>query len=585
MILRCLLARCPQPRLRTLALLLFCAESLWAAEARMLVLDASGSMWGRVDGAIKIDIARDAMRELAKDWPDDTHIGLVVYGHREKGNCDDIELIMPPAPLQRKTLDPAVNPLTPTGKTPLSSAVRKAAEELRFSELKATVVLVSDGKETCGHDPCELGAELEKYGIDFTAHVIGFDVKRRDEQLELRCLAENTGGDYFPSDTAEELEDALRKTAKPATDNTPASDLPDVVLDAPDTVEATSDVTIKLLADAGLDGRLHLFASGSDTPITYQRVQPVASGGYKPIVLRAPAQAGNYTLKLLHVDTGEVLAEKPLTVIANELTLVAADTVLIASTVEVQLTGPADLQGRIDLYDPRSQTSYTYAAVEAAPEGGYAPVLLETPAIAGEYTVRFTDTDGKTQADKPLYVEAADISIDATEVAPMATRVTAGLLAPPGLDGHLSLTQAGRRGALLSQRIQTDADGEYAALTFDLPAIAGDYTWRFTSLANETLAEKPLRVLDATLELNAPARATLGEVVEIIPHAPTGFVGTIHLEDAKRQRMGEAQALTAEGDRFAVVAFKMPKLAGAYAFVVLSTSGDRLLERQIVLND
>ena len=81
------------------------------------------------------------------------------------------------------------------GKTPLSAAVKQAAEALRYTEDKATVVLITDGLETCNADPCALGKELEQSGVDFTAHVVGFGLTA-DEGRQVACLAENTGGKY-----------------------------------------------------------------------------------------------------------------------------------------------------------------------------------------------------------------------------------------------------------------------------------------------------------------------------------------------------------------------------------------------------
>jgi Ca-activated chloride channel family protein len=50
-----------------------------------------------------------------------------------------------------------VNALNPAGKTPLVGAVRQAAELLDYRTEKGVVVLVTDGEETCGGEPCELG--------------------------------------------------------------------------------------------------------------------------------------------------------------------------------------------------------------------------------------------------------------------------------------------------------------------------------------------------------------------------------------------------------------------------------------------
>lgn len=182
----------------------------------LLVLDASGSMWGQLQGRPKIELAREAVDALLTHWPADTALGLMAYGHRRKGDCTDIELLAPVAPLDSATLRGKVTALTPRGMTPITASVRMAAEQLKYTERKATVILVSDGEETCNADPCALGAELEQLGVDFTAHVIGFDLPEGRAREQLQCLARNTGGQYFEARDARELNAALGQVAAPA---------------------------------------------------------------------------------------------------------------------------------------------------------------------------------------------------------------------------------------------------------------------------------------------------------------------------------------------------------------------------------
>jgi len=181
----------------------------------MLVLDASGSMWGQIGGKAKIDIARDAVANMLGSWPASQQLGLMAYGHRSKGNCADIEMLKAPAVLDKAGFQRAVNALRPKGMTPISASVRMAAEQLKFSERKATVILVSDGEETCHADPCVLGQELEKLGVDFTAHVIGFDIEKGSKaHAQLQCLATSTGGKYLDARNAEDLNKAMGDVAR-----------------------------------------------------------------------------------------------------------------------------------------------------------------------------------------------------------------------------------------------------------------------------------------------------------------------------------------------------------------------------------
>jgi len=182
-----------------------------AQERTMIVLDGSGSMWGQIDGVPKLQIARDTLRDVLKSVPDTTELGLMAYGHRKKGDCNDIELVVPPALGTASSIADKADSMKFLGKTPLTEAVKRAAEELRYTEDTATVVLITDGLETCKANVCELGSLLESQGANFTAHVVGFGLSK-EEGAQVACLAENTGGQYFSADNGAALADALKET-------------------------------------------------------------------------------------------------------------------------------------------------------------------------------------------------------------------------------------------------------------------------------------------------------------------------------------------------------------------------------------
>lgn len=204
-------------KLRVGALLCSCvlgtASVAQERENVIMVLDGSGSMWGQIDGVTKIEIAREAIAEMVSDWDENTNLGLIAYGHREKGNCGDIEALLTPGPVNADAFTRTVNSVSPKGKTPISASVRQAAEAMRFTENKATVILISDGLETCDADPCALATELEEAGVDFTAHVIGFDLNENDAP-QLACLAENSGGQFLSASNASELSEAVQTTVQ-----------------------------------------------------------------------------------------------------------------------------------------------------------------------------------------------------------------------------------------------------------------------------------------------------------------------------------------------------------------------------------
>src|SRR5690606_23029028 len=108
-------------------------------------------------------------------------------------------------------------------------AVRLAAEDLRFTEQKATVILITDGLETCAVDPCQLASDLEAQGIDFATHVLGFGLSDAEGQ-QVACLADNTGGQQLSAKDGAALVDALTATVAQVTEAAPTPE-PEPVLD------------------------------------------------------------------------------------------------------------------------------------------------------------------------------------------------------------------------------------------------------------------------------------------------------------------------------------------------------------------
>jgi Ca-activated chloride channel homolog len=215
-------------RLVIVLLSLLFATTLAYAEGQrvILVLDASGSMWGQISGKSKIEIARDVVSKVATSWKPEDELGLVAYGHRKKGACDDIETLVEPGPLNISSYMQSVMALSPKGKTPMTQAVRQAAEALKFTEKQATVILVSDGIETCDPNPCAVAEELERLGIGLTVHTVGFGLDDKGAVDQLKCLAEKTGGIAVLAEDAKELETALKTTVEAKVEEPPPAPAP-----------------------------------------------------------------------------------------------------------------------------------------------------------------------------------------------------------------------------------------------------------------------------------------------------------------------------------------------------------------------
>lgn len=177
--------------------------------AVLFVFDSSGSMWGQIDGTNKIVMARDVMADVVPQLPEAVDVGLIAYGHRRKDDCNDIELLAPVGTAREQVVS-TVNNINPKGSTPLAGALAAAGDTLGKREGSSSIVLVSDGKESCDGDPCAAAKQLRESGIDVRVHVVGFDVGET-EATQLRCIADDGGGRYWAAADATQLAAAFEE--------------------------------------------------------------------------------------------------------------------------------------------------------------------------------------------------------------------------------------------------------------------------------------------------------------------------------------------------------------------------------------
>lgn len=178
-----------------------------------IILDASGSMGGEIDGRRKIDIAHEALGALIGKLPDKTNVALRAYGHRKGGDCGDVELLTPLGALDRAALTAQVNAVNPApkGMTPIGASLQQVAEDLKGARGDVLVVLVSDGDETCDGDPAKVATQLHEANPKIRFDVIGFNVGPEEWRARLSGIAQGGGGNYFDAKDAAQLVDALQQ--------------------------------------------------------------------------------------------------------------------------------------------------------------------------------------------------------------------------------------------------------------------------------------------------------------------------------------------------------------------------------------
>jgi hypothetical protein len=184
-----------------------------------LVLDVSGSMAQVIDtGETRMDAAKRVIREVVAAIPEQEgiNVGLRIYGfagdNSEAGrpeSCQSSELVAPIEGVNKEQILSQIEPLFPTGWTPLALSLERAGQDFQ-PDPNATnaVVLITDGLETCDGDPCATASALHAADIRLTTHVVGFGLNA-EEQALLGCIAEGGGGMLLGASNASELSSAL----------------------------------------------------------------------------------------------------------------------------------------------------------------------------------------------------------------------------------------------------------------------------------------------------------------------------------------------------------------------------------------
>ncbi|MGX9708093.1 vWA domain-containing protein [Laceyella tengchongensis] len=170
-----------------------------------IILDASGSMAGQVNGGQKMDLAKQAIRGFVSNLPKEAKVSLRVYGHKGSNksqdkqiSCQSSELVYPLHTYDQTKFEKALDQFQPTGWTPLARGIEEAKKDLETEKgegIRNIIYVVSDGIETCGGDPVQAAKQLKDSGIEPLINIVGFDVDDAG-QKQLKQVAEAADGVY-----------------------------------------------------------------------------------------------------------------------------------------------------------------------------------------------------------------------------------------------------------------------------------------------------------------------------------------------------------------------------------------------------
>lgn len=203
-----------------LCLLLFSIQLSAQSEAPspiIFIYDASGSMWGQMQGKTKMEIATEVLSTTVNKLPPNQNVGLVAYGHRKKGDCKDVETLVSMENSSKSEINSSLKKIKPLGMTPLAYAASQVIDGLRKSKKKATIILITDGIESCDGNICNVVTAAKKEGIDFRLHIVGFGLKANETE-QLKCAANAGEGKYYDAADASGLSDVMNEATAETVD-------------------------------------------------------------------------------------------------------------------------------------------------------------------------------------------------------------------------------------------------------------------------------------------------------------------------------------------------------------------------------
>ncbi|MDW8210769.1 MAG: VWA domain-containing protein [Cytophagales bacterium] len=159
------------------------AQQLMPEKTRLLlVLDASGSMLSKWDDDLRINIAKDKIAAFVDSLRRNPNVemALRVYGHQfeaKQKNCTDSKLEVGFAPNNHAQIKNALIRIAPKGTTPIAYSLEQATKDFPPEEnYRNVIVMVTDGIEACGGDPCAISLGMQKNGIVLKPFIIGLGV-------------------------------------------------------------------------------------------------------------------------------------------------------------------------------------------------------------------------------------------------------------------------------------------------------------------------------------------------------------------------------------------------------------------------
>jgi Ca-activated chloride channel family protein len=188
----------------------------------LFLLDASGSMLAKWEDSDRMSVAKNLLAHLVDSLEryDNVEVALRVYGHqfgRERNDCKDTRLEVPFSGNSTEAIKKKLGEIVPRGNTPITYSLQQAAGDFPEDKTRNVIILISDGLESCGGDPCAMSLALQKKGIFLRPFVIGIGIDPEYEK-QLNCI-----GHYYNAANVQTFESVLTEIVTQALSQTTVS--------------------------------------------------------------------------------------------------------------------------------------------------------------------------------------------------------------------------------------------------------------------------------------------------------------------------------------------------------------------------
>ena len=176
----------------------------------LFIFDASQSMYAQWDGNSRMEIAKKLLSNMldSLDNKENLLVGLRCYGHQKPSppqDCRDTRLEVPFGNNTVPAIKNRLKTLQPKGTTPIAKALESGALDFPgvTSNSRNIVILITDGIEECGGDPCAVSRLYQEKKIIIKPFVIGIGLSE-EYKKNFECI-----GTFYDARNPDEFKNIL----------------------------------------------------------------------------------------------------------------------------------------------------------------------------------------------------------------------------------------------------------------------------------------------------------------------------------------------------------------------------------------